>query len=40
MKLKTVRVRMFRNILDSTEVKIESKVTCLVGKNKSGKSTF
>jgi energy-coupling factor transporter ATP-binding protein EcfA2 len=31
---------MFRNILDSTEVKIEEKVTCLVGKNESGKSAF
>jgi predicted ATP-dependent endonuclease of OLD family len=31
---------MFRNILDSTEVKIEDKVTCLVGKNESGKSAF
>jgi energy-coupling factor transporter ATP-binding protein EcfA2 len=40
MKLKTVRVRMFKNILDSTEVKIEDKVTCLVGKNESGKSAF
>ncbi|MEW6543979.1 MAG: AAA family ATPase [Nitrospirota bacterium] len=40
MKLKTVRVRMFRNILDSTEVAIEDKVTCLVGKNESGKSAF
>ncbi len=40
MKLKAVRVRMFRNILDSTEVKIEGKVTCLVGKNESGKSAF
>ncbi|MGH9808558.1 MAG: AAA family ATPase, partial [Terriglobia bacterium] len=40
MKLKTVRIRMFRNILDSSEVKIEEKVTCLVGKNESGKSAF
>jgi predicted ATP-dependent endonuclease of OLD family len=40
MKLRTVRVRMFRNILDSTEVRIEDKVTCLVGKNESGKSAF
>ncbi|OGR11071.1 MAG: hypothetical protein A2341_12075 [Deltaproteobacteria bacterium RIFOXYB12_FULL_58_9] len=40
MKLRTVRVRMFRNILDSTEVAIEDKVTCLVGKNESGKSAF
>jgi energy-coupling factor transporter ATP-binding protein EcfA2 len=31
---------MFRNILDSTEVKIDEKVTCLVGKNESGKSAF
>lgn len=31
---------MFRNILDSTEVKIEDKVTCLVGKNESGKTAF
>jgi predicted ATP-dependent endonuclease of OLD family len=40
MKLKTVRVRMFRNFLDSTEIQIEDKVTCLVGKNESGKSAF
>lgn len=40
MKLKTVRVRMFRNILDSTEVQIEERVTCVVGKNESGKSAF
>jgi predicted ATP-dependent endonuclease of OLD family len=40
MKLRSVRVRRFRNILDSTEVKIEDKVTCLVGKNESGKSAF
>lgn len=40
MKLKSVRVRMFRNFLDSTEVKIEEKITCLVGKNESGKSAF
>lgn len=40
MKLKNVRIRMFRNILDSTEVKIEEKVTCLVGKNESGKTAF
>ncbi len=40
MKLKKVQVRMFRNFLDSTEVKIDEKVTCLVGKNESGKSAF
>ena len=31
---------MFRNILNSSDVKIEEKVTCLVGKNESGKSAF
>lgn len=40
MKLKKVQVRMFRNFLDSTDVKIDEKVTCLVGKNESGKSAF
>ncbi len=40
MKLKTVQVRMFRNFLNSSEVKIDEKVTCLVGKNESGKSAF
>lgn len=40
MKVTTVHIRMFRNILDSSEVKIEEKVTCLVGKNESGKSAF
>jgi hypothetical protein len=40
MKLKTVHVRMFRNIIDSSEVKIDGAVTCLVGKNESGKSAF
>ncbi len=40
MKLKTVHARMFRNILDSTEVAIQPDVTCLVGKNESGKTAF
>lgn len=40
MKLRNVRIRMFKNILDSTDVKIEDKVTCLVGKNESGKTAF
>jgi len=40
VKLRTVQVKMFRNILDSTEVAIEPKVTCLVGKNESGKTAF
>jgi predicted ATPase len=40
MKLKTARVRMFRNILDSGEVDVQADVTCIVGKNESGKSAF
>jgi predicted ATP-dependent endonuclease of OLD family len=31
---------MFRNILDSSEVAIQPNVTCLVGKNESGKTAF
>ncbi len=40
MKLTKVQVRLFRNILDSTEVLINDHVTCLVGKNESGKTAF
>jgi hypothetical protein len=40
MKLRNVRIRMFRNILDSTDVSIQPDVTCLVGKNESGKTAF
>src|SRR6266571_1365218 len=40
MKLVTVRVEMFDNIVDSTEVDIERDVTCMVGKNESGKTAF
>lgn len=40
MKLTNVRIRMFRNILDSTDVSIQPDVTCLVGKNESGKTAF
>lgn len=38
MKLKSFRVRKFRNIVDSGEVAISDSVTCLVGKNEAGKS--
>lgn len=40
MKLITVQIKLFRNILDSTEVNIQDDVTCLVGKNESGKTAF
>lgn len=38
MKLAAFRVTRFRNILDSEEVAVEPGVTCLVGKNESGKT--
>lgn len=40
MNLLSVRVRYFRNIIDSGEVAIDATVTCLVGKNESGKTAF
>ncbi len=40
MKLKTVEIDHFKHVLNSGEVKIEKDVTCLVGQNESGKSTF
>ena len=39
MKLTKVRIREFQSIQDSTEVEIGD-VTCLVGKNESGKTAF
>jgi predicted ATPase len=38
MKLSSARVRMFRNIIDSGPIDFEPDVTCLVGKNESGKT--
>lgn len=40
MKLIKAQVQHFRNILDSSEVEIQEDVTCLVGKNESGKTAF
>jgi len=40
MKLTSFRVRRYKNVLDSTEVSVESGVTTLVGMNESGKSTL
>lgn len=40
MNLVEAQVLNFKNILDSTSVHIEPNVTCLVGKNESGKSAF
>ena len=38
MRLIEVTVQKFRNILDSTPIAVEGNVTCLVGKNESGKT--
>jgi energy-coupling factor transporter ATP-binding protein EcfA2 len=40
MRLISAHVQKFRNIDDSTEVAIRPDVTCLVGKNESGKTAF
>lgn len=40
MRLTHVQVQLFRNIVDSTAVAVQPDVTCLVGRNESGKSTF
>lgn len=40
MQITSVRIRYFRNIVDSGQVELDPKVTCLVGKNESGKTAF
>ena len=40
MILKSVRIREYKNIRDSGRVEIDGRVTCLVGKNESGKSSL
>ncbi len=40
MKIIEFQVRNFRNIVDSNLISLESDVTCLVGKNESGKSAL
>src|SRR5438477_4404466 len=38
MRLTAVQVRRFRNILDSNPIAVQDDVTCMVGKNESGKT--
>ncbi len=40
MKIVEFQVRNFRNIVDSSPISVEPDVTCLVGKNESGKSAL
>src|SRR5438552_172962 len=40
MRLIEAQVHNFKSILDSTPVHIEPQITCIVGKNESGKTAF
>ncbi len=40
MRLKSFHVERFRNILDSDEIDVDPTITCLVGKNESGKTNL
>jgi energy-coupling factor transporter ATP-binding protein EcfA2 len=40
MKLTGVRIRRYRNILDSGPISVQGDATCLVGKNESGKTAI
>ena len=40
MLLRHFKVVRFRNVLDSGEIPVEEDVTCLVGKNESGKTAL
>lgn len=40
MLLKFVQIDHFKHVLDSTRVEIQPDITCLVGKNESGKTAF
>lgn len=40
MRLKKAQVVLFRNVLDSGDAEIQDDITCLVGKNESGKTSF
>ena len=40
MKLEAVTVQRYRNFVDPQRIEIEPDVTCLVGKNESGKTTI
>lgn len=40
MRLEEVQVNLYRNVVDSNQFPIEADVTCLVGKNESGKTAI
>lgn len=40
MRMESFRIRKFRNIQDSGEVRLDDRLTCIVGKNQSGKTAL
>jgi recombinational DNA repair ATPase RecF len=40
MRLESVRIELFRNVVNSGDIAIDPDVTCLVGKNESGKTAL
>jgi len=40
MNIKSFRIRKYRNVEDSGEIELLDKLTCIVGKNQSGKSAL
>jgi predicted ATPase len=40
LKLKSFQIKSFRSVVDSTPIEVGSDVTCLVGKNESGKTAI
>lgn len=40
MRLESVRVQLFRNVVDSEVIDVDPQVTCFVGKNESGKTAL
>jgi len=40
MRIKKVRIRNFRSIIDSGEISLDDKITVLLGKNEQGKTNL
>jgi len=40
MRIKKVRIRNFRSIIDTGEISLDEKITLLLGKNEQGKTNF
>ncbi|MDK2864890.1 MAG: ATPase domain [Thermotogota bacterium] len=40
MRIKKVRIRNFRSIVDTGEISLDEKITLLLGENEQGKTNF